>query len=692
VVPGWLVYSALTRRTGFSLRHVTVGWALGYAVELAAFMSTAALGIRHAYDFYPLAVAAATIPFLVSPLRARIDHARKRGHAPRYAPGWAWALAGLLAYAFVDMAVEQFPVLRLPWNLSDRLFFYAHDQLLALNVSAEAAQHWPITAPNVVGEHVHYHYFAFLHMSAIRQVTHLDLVLIDFRLVTIPLLVLATLLAFVLGRKLAGGSPWVGFGAALLALFVGHPSVISVLVATIALGLVLVARRTDPRIAIAGGAAVLVAGALTFDTWKPALIHPAIAMNAMWQSTFDTPTFALGEVLFLAIAIELSDRLANPDRIRDRWGSWVVIAALMAAAAGAKAAVPVVLVGGLVLALVYCLRFERRAVRTLATALGASVVTLGAAWALLFSGGNEGDLALKPGATGRALLPNFSHTLDPHSGPMTPKKLVLFGIVSLIALAWFLAPLAPGLWVELRQRRWRPPAVQVWLLAMLVTGTGLALCFEAGGNAQSWFAYYGYIAGAFVAVLGFAALWRSSVAVRRSAAVTGLAVASVVAFLAITTAAPSHFVRAAVSGPDYRTPSPPSYGVNRDLFTGLRWVRDHTGSSNVLAVNTVFNSRACYYTAFTERRFLMECSFPETVRNDYLNWPRVYPDRFALNEAIFRRGEAAAVRSAQRRFGVSYLLVDLVPGHGGSPAMASRVGRVARPVYRNAALAVFRVP
>ena len=97
-------------------------------------------------------------------------------------------------------------------------------------------------------------------------------------------------------------------------------------------------------------------------------------------------------------------------------------------------------------------------------------------------------------------------------------------------------------------------------------------------------------------------------------------------------------------------------------------------------------------SAFTERRFLMECSFPETVKNDYLVWPHAYPARFQLNEGIFRRGDPAALRTARRKFGVGYLLVDLVPGHGGSPAMATRVGRLAPLVYRNASLAVFRVP
>ncbi|MFL5886787.1 MAG: hypothetical protein ACJ77M_17085, partial [Thermoleophilaceae bacterium] len=488
VVPGWLVYSALTRRVDFGLRHVAVAWAFGYALELGAFIATAAAGIRGAYSFYPLVVVALTAPFVLPRLRALRHRARENAPRPRFAPRWAWALAGLITFALVDIGVALFPVWRLPWKLGSGLFYYPHDWLLGNNVAAEAAQHWPVTAPNVVGTSLHYHYFAFLHMGAIRQVTHLDLTLINFRLVTIPMVILATLLAFVLGRKLSNGNPWVGVGAAFLALYVDHLSVIAVLACAIGLALVLLGRRTSPQVALAAGAAVVLAGAVTFDTWKTALSHPQNAIHTLWSNTFDTPTFALGLVLFLAVAVELSDRLAEPaTRIRARLGSWVIITALMGAAAGAKAAVPAVLVPGLVLALVYCWRFDRRAVRTLATALGASVVTLGLAWALIFSGGKEGDIHIKPGGTGRSLLPDFSHHLDPHSGPMDAKKLALFGIVTLIAFVWLIAPLAPGLWAELRERRGRVSATQAWLLGMFFSGLGLSLAFEAGGNAQMWF-------------------------------------------------------------------------------------------------------------------------------------------------------------------------------------------------------------
>ena len=691
-VPGWLIYSALTRRARFTLRHVAVGWALGYAAELAAFAATASAGARDAYNFYPLVVAIVTGPFVLPLVRARF--AQRRDRPVRGTPGWAWALTGLLGFALVDVAVEQFPLYRLPWKLpTNHLFYWAYDWMMANSIASDALQHWPASAPNVAGVALHYHYFAFLHMSAISQVTKLDVFLVNFRFVTIPLVFLSTLLAFVLGRKLSGGKPWVGFTAAFLAFFVGAPSVVSLLFAGILVAVLLIGRRTNVRVALVALAGVAAVLALTYHTWNRALSHPQATVNSIWSNVFDTPSFALGMVLFLAIAVELSDRLAKPERIRDRLGSWVVIAALMAAATGAKAAVPSVMAPGLVIALAYAARFERRAVRTLATALGLCIATFGAAYLLVFSGGEEGEIHLKPGATARDLLPHFSHQLKPHSGAIGAHKLILYGVVTLIALVYMFALLAPGVWLEFKSRRWRPTVTQAWLVGMFVAGAGLALAFVANGNGQMWFYMYGYTAGAIVAALGFAQLWRRRISARHSRWVTAAALASVLVVLSVTTAAPRTFAQTVFSGAAYtKVPAnDTSLGFNRPLYEGLLWVRNHSSSNDVLAVNTVFNPRACYYAAFSERRFLMECSFPETVRHDVNLWPRAYPDRFKINEGIFRHGDPAALRTARDRYGVRYLIVDLIPGHGGSPQMVAAVSRLAPLVYRNSAVAVFRV-
>ena len=41
IVPGWLVYRALSHRPGGWLRQLALGWGLGYVLQLLAFMLTA---------------------------------------------------------------------------------------------------------------------------------------------------------------------------------------------------------------------------------------------------------------------------------------------------------------------------------------------------------------------------------------------------------------------------------------------------------------------------------------------------------------------------------------------------------------------------------------------------------------------------------------------------------------------------
>ena len=54
--------------------------------------------------------------------------------------------------------------------------------------------------------------------------------------------------------------------------------------------------------------------------------------------------------------------------------------------------------------------------------------------------------------------------------------------------------------------------------------------------------------------------------------------------------------------------------------------------------------------------------------------------------------DPSALRTARDKYGVRYLIVDLIPGHGGSAQMVRTVERLAPIVYRNSAVVVFRVP
>ena len=124
------------------------------------------------------------------------------------------------------------------------------------------------------------------------------------------------------------------------------------------------------------------------------------------------------------------------------------------------------------------------------------------------------------------------------------------------------------------------------------------------------------------------------------------------------------------------------------LYSGLTWVRDHTASCDVLAVNNHYllasgrDSRYFYYSAFGERRvFLESWAYPARWPDE----PQPYPARLALNEAAVSRGSPAALRELQRD-GVSYVLIDKTHGRD-----APEPPDVSRLVFANQALDVYEL-
>ena len=65
VAPGWLAYRALSSHPGGGLRQLAIGWALGYAIEILAFMLTAATDTRGLFILYPLIVGGLAITVIL---------------------------------------------------------------------------------------------------------------------------------------------------------------------------------------------------------------------------------------------------------------------------------------------------------------------------------------------------------------------------------------------------------------------------------------------------------------------------------------------------------------------------------------------------------------------------------------------------------------------------------------------------
>ena len=224
-LPGVLCYRALSPSPGGALRHVAIGWPLGYAIGLGAFALTAALDARDLFPLIPLLAAGVAAVGLRRRATARPSATRPRrtGRAPaaRAAPaGAAWAVAAVAVVALVYLARRLLhrdaPARRggqrqpttsttsttCPWSPRPR-----------------TTGRW--STPSVSGEPLRYHVYAYMHLAAVSQVTGIEPSTLLLRLFPAALLVLVTLQVAALGRELRG-SAWIGPLAAALVLLVGE--------------------------------------------------------------------------------------------------------------------------------------------------------------------------------------------------------------------------------------------------------------------------------------------------------------------------------------------------------------------------------------------------------------------------------------------------------------------------------------
>ena len=110
VIPGWLAYRALTRQAGGPLRQLAMGWALGYVLEILAFMLTASVAARGLFLAYPLVVG---LPALAV-MRSRRPPAVPLDSALPPPRSFAWLLAAVCIAAVTYISLAYFPTAPLP--------------------------------------------------------------------------------------------------------------------------------------------------------------------------------------------------------------------------------------------------------------------------------------------------------------------------------------------------------------------------------------------------------------------------------------------------------------------------------------------------------------------------------------------------------------------------------------------------
>ena len=125
--------------------------------------------------------------------------------------GAAWATAGVTCLAMLLVALSTFAANPLPRSVQNVVLYT--DLVFDVALAADAANHWPITDPNVAGEPLRYHVLVFWDAAAVHQVTGIELDVVMLRLQPLLAVLLVAFLLAWLAARTVRGSPWVVPGA-----------------------------------------------------------------------------------------------------------------------------------------------------------------------------------------------------------------------------------------------------------------------------------------------------------------------------------------------------------------------------------------------------------------------------------------------------------------------------------------------
>ncbi|MFE0462844.1 hypothetical protein ACFW1A_26680 [Kitasatospora sp. NPDC058965] len=213
LLPGTLVFRSLRRTPHTLVEDLALGAVTGLTLELAAWAVFMSLGIQSAVVFWPLLV---VVPFAAVPALRR--HWWVRGYT-KVPLGWSWAVAGTVAgttgYLY-KVYLERTPIL--PPNDQTRQFV---DLSYQMSLAGNAKHSFPVTLPQVAGEPLQYHWFAFVHEAMTSMVGHIDLPVVQLRLMIPALCALTMVVAAVVAWRLSGRA-WAGPVAGLLLFAIGE--------------------------------------------------------------------------------------------------------------------------------------------------------------------------------------------------------------------------------------------------------------------------------------------------------------------------------------------------------------------------------------------------------------------------------------------------------------------------------------
>ncbi|MEV0231198.1 hypothetical protein [Nonomuraea sp. NPDC050786] len=689
-LPGLLWIRALQRREHTLPEELALGTALGYALEVLAYIPARAIGAPLLIVAWPLGTYAL---FLAMPRLRRHWRGRPRGgRAPRW---WPWSLTLIASCLILWTAREFFGTHALTWPAMASSYV---DMPYHLALVGELKHHVPPTTPGVAGEPLAYHWFVHAHVAAVSWATGVEPLVLLYRLAVLPMLVALAVLLAAVGRRVTG--TW------------------------------------------AGGLAALVS---TVFVVAPSLYTGTVAGVFSWASvqSWSSPSQVFCAVLFAPVVLLIIELL---DGSRPARGRWVLLAVMMSAVTGAKVAYLPLLMAGLVAVVAVEAVRRRRPPRCALAVLGLTAACLALSHVLLYGGGQQG-LVLDPLSITRVSWRNLTGAEASAEVPWSA-ALGVGGLCLLCGTITWCGVL--GLLLRPRELL-RTPVVLG--LGMALAGCVAFLLFGHPGLSQGYFLQAAYPYLAMVAVSGAACAVRETrLPVRAIVCAGGTGVLTAAAirllfdvriplrpgqsdlalylpYLALlgvvgpaaarrsgrrTLALTICLLTGAGTPAAWLALTPPDpYGEApvRDAPSGLlavsRWLRDHSAPDDLVATNThcrlghanPCDSRAYWTTALTERRVLVE-GWGYAARNTD-GWrpgkavagrPFWDQERIRANDAVFERPSAQALRTLHDRYGVAWLFVDerrMAPGSSLSSFATLRfrsgdfgVYQVVRPVQR----------
>ncbi|MFB4283032.1 hypothetical protein ACBJ59_47570 [Nonomuraea sp. MTCD27] len=651
-LPGTLLWRGLTGGGRSMAEDLAAGLALGYAVEVLAYIPARAAGAPLLVVVPPAAVLCA---FAFVPRLRR----HWRGPAVRERlPGWcAWVLAGIVAYliAWSTLFLYRLPVgtayVDMPYHLS---------------LVGEARHHFPLTLPSVLGERLSYHWYVYAEMAATSWVTGIEPVTLVYRLSTLPMAAAMVVLVAVLGRRL-GGSWGAGVAAAGVTYFLFGPVLVEGAEFTSRSMFTVWASPTQTFGALLFAPVVLLLLGGPRSRWAAL----GVLLLALTGAKATYLPLLLAGLLLVVVVRGVVER-----RVRGEW----------LAAAGAT---------------LTCLAFAQFVVfgqRAQGTVL-APFAAMRALWETVAGVGTPvavpvGELVVLAGVHLFCLACVWGGVAGLGRRALEPPVLLLLGIgaagIGAAVLLghpsqsqlYFLEGARPYLSIAAVCGVLAAPRVP-WALAACLLGLGAGGALVASGLEFSGGTAARVVLPYLVLAAGALLLWRRGHVLAVVALLTGYAVPASVQEVA------GHVL----PEEDKRERLIPEGALEAG-----RWLRAHSSPDDVVATDLhcryrwwqVCDSRHYWVSGFTERRVLVEgwayaestLSRARSFEGSYLAVPFADPPRLAANDAVFREPSAENVRLLAQKYGVKWLFTGINP----------ELGKFARLRFRNATSSVYQLP